>query len=528
MLRADEPSAFDLFEQGRAAEKAGHYAKAYIFYAEAAAADPKNRSYWARAQAIRTRAALEGLVMPEATAATAEDSAQQSADAGDPDPPPIRLEEPNAQDKWDAARKSPAQLAADNGSGDIDLNGDSRELWTGLAKVFGLEAVFDPDYQPTHSQRFRLHDVDFDVAMRGLEAVTGNFVVPLTSKIFMVAKDTPQKRTELQPRVSVSLPVPDAVQQQDFNQAVTAVQQAIGIEKIAFDTQTKTVILRDTLAKVTAARALLQDLVRPPAQISVQLKLLEVTRNDMITYGIDFPTLFSLNFLTTWMNNTFTPPTSVSGLLAFGGGKTLMGLGILTPSLVAQMSKAASSNLLESELRATDGLPASMHIGEQYPVLTSQYAGPASFTTGGTVYTPPPSFQFVDLGLTLKVTPSVRSLAGATLDVDAEYKVLTGDSVDGIPVIGNRVLKSTVKLGMGEWAVIGGLMDADQARSIAGLAGVSRIPYLGALTSTHTRSSDSDLILLLIRPIPLSLPPAEIDPGRTLRLGSETRPLTLY
>lgn len=527
--RADEPSAFDLFEQGRAAEKAGHYAQAYIFYAEAAAADPKNRSYWARAQSIRTRAALEGLVMPEATAATAEPSAPEASSAdADTEQTPVKLEEPTAQDKWDAARKTPTQLAPDDGTGDIDLSGDSRELWTGLAKIFGLQAVFDPDYQPTHSQRFRLHAVNFDVAMRSLEAVTGNFVVPLTSQIFMVVKDTPQKRTELQPRVSVSLPVPDAVQQQDFNQAVTAVQQAIGIEKIAFDTQTRTVILRDTLAKVTAARALLQDLVRPPAQISVQLKLLEVTRNDMITYGIDFPTLFSLNFLTTWMNNTFTPPTSISGLLTFGGGKTLMGIGIMTPTLVAQMSKATSSNLLESELRATDGLPATMHIGQQYPVLTSQYVGPSSFTAGGTAYTPPPSFQFVDLGLTLKVTPSIRTLEGATLDVDAEYKILTGGAVNGIPVIGNRSLKSTVKLNMGDWAVIGGLLDTDQAHTIAGLAGVSRIPYLGALTSTHTKSSDSDLILLLIRPIPLSLPPSEIDPGRTLRLGSETRPLTLY
>ena len=529
VVRADGPSAFDLFEQGRAAEKAGHYAQAYILYAEAAAADPKNRNYWSRAQAIRTRAALEGLVMPEATGGAAASSApENSADAADSEQAPIKLEEPNAQDKWDAARKTPTQLAPDDGTGDIDLNGDSRELWTAFAKLFGLEAVFDPDYQPTHSQRFRLHAVNFDVAMRSLEAVTGNFIVPLTSKVFLVAKDTPQKRTELQPRVSVSLPVPDAIAQQDFNQAVTAVQQSIGIEKIAFDTQTKTVILRDTLAKVTAARALFQDLVRPPTQVLVQLKLLEVTRNDMITYGVDFPTTFSLNMLTNWFGNTIAPPTSLSGLLTFGGGKTLMGLGIMTPALVAQMSKGSSSNLLESEMRATDGLPATMHIGQQYPVLTSQYAGPASFSTGGTVYTPPPSFQFVDLGLTLKVTPSIRALSGATLDVDAEYKILTGDSVDGIPVIGNRAIKSTVKLKMGEWAVIGGLMDADQAHNLAGLAGVSRIPYLGALTSTHTKSSDSDLILLLMRPVPLSLPPSEVNPGRELRMGSETRPMTLY
>ena len=156
-------------------------------------------------------------------------------------------------------------------------------------------------------------------------------------------------------------------------------QQAVGIEKIAFDTQTRTVILRDTLAKVTAARAVFEDLIRPASQVVVELKLMEVSRNDMVTYGIEFPNLFSLNFLTNWLNNQITPPANIEGLLSFGGGKTLMGLGILTPTLVAQMSKSSGGTLLDSELRATDGLAATMHIGQQYPVLTSQYLGPASF-----------------------------------------------------------------------------------------------------------------------------------------------------
>jgi type II secretory pathway component GspD/PulD (secretin) len=213
--------------------------------------------------------------------------------------------------------------------------------------------------------------------------------------------------------------------------------------------------------------------------------------------------------------------------LTFGGGKTLMGIGILTPTLVANMTKATSGNLLQSELRTTDGLAATMHIGEQYPVLTSQYLGPASFTAGGTAYQPPPSFQFVDLGLTLKVTPAIRSMDNATLDVDAEYKVLTGDSVNGIPVIGNRALKSNVNLKMGEWAMIGGLLDVEQAHNIAGLAGTSQIPYLGPFTSTHTKTASTDQILLLMRPYLVSIPPADVAPGRTYRMGSETRPITL-
>ncbi len=458
--------------------------------------------------------------MPEGrTASTSADAAADDA------PPPFKPEEPTARDLWDAARQSsPPELEPDDGTGDIDLHGDSKQIWQDLAKIFGLDCVFDGDYQPTHEMRFRLKSVDYRVAMRGLEAATGTFVFPITSKVFMVAKDTPQKRTELQPRVAMSVALPDSVTQQDFNQAVTAVQQAVGIEKIAFDTQSKTVILRDTPVKVAAARAMLHDLTRPPAQVMVQLKMIEVTRNDMVTYGIDFPTLFSLNTLTNWLNNQLTLPTNVSGFLSFGG-KALMGLGIISCErwwhAVCPGRRAAICSIPKDAHHGRAG--GDYAYRRPYPVLTSQYEGPASFTAGGTAYTPPPSFQFVDLGLTLKVTPAVRSLASAMLDVDAEYKVLTGASSNGIPVIGNRALKSNVNLRLGEWAVIGGLMEVDQARSIAGLAGVSRIPYLGALTAMHTKTGNTDQILLLMRAYPLSrYQPADISTPAA-RIGWEAR-----
>ena len=345
--------------------------------------DPKNHSYWQHSQAIRTRASLEGLVMPEATTATT-DSGDSAMNL------PSNRKRPPPRDMWDASRQaSPPELAPDDGTGDIDLHGDSKQIWQDLAKIFGLDCVFDRRLSALGPDAVPLEE-------RGLSAWRcadlkrhGNLRRPTHQQGLHGRPRTPRRNApSFQPRVAVSIPLPDSVTQQDFNQAVTAMQQAVGIEKIAFDTQTKTVILRDTLAKVTAARALFQDLMRPPAQVMVELKLIEVTRNDMLTYGIEFPNIFSLNFLTNWLGNQFTLPTSIYGLLTFGGGKTLMGLGIVTPALVAQMSKATSANLLESTLRTTDGNAATMHIGEQYPVLTSQYVGPASFTAGGTAYTP--------------------------------------------------------------------------------------------------------------------------------------------
>lgn len=521
--------ASKLYREGRKAEKAGHVARAYLLYSEAAALEPDNHLYWGRSLALQTRAALESKVMPQ-MALAAEADASSSGDAA-PEPEEETLPSATALD-WAEARKPlpPTRLNALPLRKDFNLHADAKTLFQTVAHAYGLDCVFDGDYKATQQIHFQMDQADYREALHGLEAVTDSFLVPISERLFMVVKDTAQKRREEEPYAAVIVPLPEPTTQQDLTSMVTAVQQACGIQKVSWDSRANAVVLRDSVSKVLAARELFQDLLYPRAQVMVEMDFLEVTNSKELNYGLPLQSSFPLSSFSTFMQNVPQLAQNIAGMLRFGGGATLFGIGVANLQSVASLTRSDSKLLLHASARSVDGEPATIHVGQKYPILTGAFVGTTGVSNtsgaiGTAAYQPPPSFTFEDLGLSLKATPHVHGTGDVSLTVEAEFKVLGGASVNDIPIIANRSLKSDVSLKMGEWAVIAGLIDATDARTLAGIAGVASIPLIGPLTSNVTRNTSADQVLILLRPTLLTAPP-DNSLTHVFRMGAEVRPLT--
>ena len=370
-LLADEISAWELYEQGREAEKAGHMSEAYLLYSEP---PPKNPTTRLTGSAVRPSG-----------------SARRWRPGRGPPPHPGRSRNGNGAPPripLDTARHRSCAAAREAlpptiwrwkpGVKDLDFQGGFKDALRSRGPCLRLEVIFIR-LPPMDGLRVRLKAVDYRDALHGLEAATGSFIVPLSDKLFLVAKDTPQKRTEVEPTATIAVTIPDTLAQQDFQEIIRDVQQAMAIEKVSWDASSNTVVMRDRVSKLRPARALLEELLYPRAQVSMEMRFLEVTRNDMITYGVDFPSMFSLTPLTTAFNDAVSLPTGISGLLAFGGGKALMGIGIVNSALVAQLSK---STHIPAQIRTPFGKwsKASLHVGDRYPVVKSGYSAATSET----------------------------------------------------------------------------------------------------------------------------------------------------
>ncbi|MBI4875939.1 MAG: hypothetical protein HY822_14985 [Acidobacteria bacterium] len=501
--------ASELFWLGRQSEKKGEFAKAYLLYAQAAAAEPDRREYWAKAQALQTKAITES---PPEPAAVAPQPAEEAASL---------VGTLSEQDLAEARRPlPPVELKASPERKSFNLKGDAKTIVLEVAHAFALDAVFDGEYQPPAGIRFHIEDADYRTALRALEAATGSFLVPLGPRLFLAAKDTPQKRTEAEPTAALLVEIPQPVSVQEAVEMARTVQQAMEIQRFVIDSARRLVLLKDRVTKVRPARALFDQLLRHRPQVVIEVELLDLNSKYSSSFGLSLPGRSALVDFGRFRNLNPILPEGLAKFLVFGAGKSFLGLGIADAQLFASMTRSATESMMRATLRSVDGQPASLHVGDKYPIMSQSYS---SMSQGaGPAYSPPPTFNFEDLGLVLKITPHIHGDGEVSLEVESEFKVLTGKALNGIPIISNRKINSKVRLKSGEWAVLAGLMSSNQGRTLSGIAGLSGVPVLGALLSQHGRDTSSSQTLLVIKPRIVSPAPAE-EPSPWMWVGSEAR-----
>ena len=136
---------------------------------------------------------------------------------------------------------------------------------------------------------------------------------------------------------------------------------------------------------------------------------------------------------------------------------------------------------------------------------TTQFSSSSSSSSsfGQSAY---PASEYVDLGLSVKATPRMHGGDEVTLQLQFDIRSLSGQAINGIPILSNRTIEQTVRLRQNQTSVLSGILTASDLRSLSGWPGSATLPVVGYLTGNQSKQTQDTELLILITPRALNLP----------------------
>ncbi|MGC1106226.1 MAG: FG-GAP-like repeat-containing protein [Candidatus Acidiferrales bacterium] len=418
----DAKQAKAAYQRGLKAEKEANWLLAFAAYSEAVRQDSTSHEYLLRREIARGKVvgeevdrAEQDALMGSMAEARHELHAALVLDPGD-EIVRERLAQlaPSSAETLRTLMLEPAgvvRLKPLTGTKSFDFHGDTASAYEEVAREFGVDASFDMDLQ-SRAVHLKIENVDFGTAMRVLGDMTGSFWRPLTSRLFFVAADTPEKRRAYDLSVVRTVQLPAADSTDEMTQEVRTVREIAGINRAELNLANRTITMRASPQAISVAAQLLDQLEQPHGEVVLEMEILEVDRNAATQLGITPPqtaqafTLSSQQIqeaqqgaagLVSVIQQLFGTGSSLSGVsttqLASLVGEGTVGIASLIPPLVAfgggkttflatlPGAAAAFSDTLNTVrtgrrvvLRADDGKPTTFFVGERVPIDLAQYS----------------------------------------------------------------------------------------------------------------------------------------------------------
>ncbi len=248
--------------------------------------------------------------------------------------------------------------------------------------------------------------------------------------------------------------------------------------------------------------------VRRP-QVLVEALILEMSYEKSLELGVEWRTVDNpardgktvvggTNFgtITPLMQNPLNIPSglfigAVKGTITFNN-QTFLNVG----ALVRALQKSGDVNVLSTpHILTTDNEEAEIIVSDNIPFQTSQKFD----SNGNPIYT----FEYRDVGLTLRITPQINEDDYVKLKIFQEISQIvsttTGTAVNA-PTTTKRSAKTTVVVKDNTTVVIGGLIKDNSQVNVSSVPCLGDIPVLGFLFRTSTNRNQKTNLLIFLTP----------------------------
>jgi len=422
----------------------------------------------------------------------------------------------------------------------LRMSNDIKVVFDTIGKLAGLTVIYDPDLQARRIS-VDLSNVTLEQALDIVSLQSKGFWKPVTENIIMIVPDNTQKRRDYEEQVVRTFYLSNVAIAQDLTEITTGLRQLLDLKRIQQVNAQNAIIIRDTPDKIALAEKIIRDIDKAKPEVMIQVEVLQARtdrlRNLGILPGQSASIAISPNAAstTTSTSTTTTSSTSTPGTIA------LSQLTHLTQNDVALTLPGATANFLltdtatkiidNPEIRAIDGQPAKLRVGDRVPVATGSFqAGVGVGSTAGAGFVNPlvnTQFQYIDVGVNVDITPHVHANRDISLKVSVEVSSVTGQQpIGGIsqPIISQRKIEHEVRLKEGEVSILAGLFERTDTKQLNGWPGLANVPIMRYLFSTDNVEHQENENLIVLIPRIVRMPDWTKANLRAIYSGTETYP----
>ncbi len=265
---------------------------------------------------------------------------------------------------------------------------------------------------------------------------------------------------------------------------------------MSVDEHRNAIILYATPQQYAPILSLLKRLDVMPVQVLLEASVAEVTLTGSLQYGLEW-----------YIKNTSGEQTSILSTLAgLGLGSGGLDYSLITDAekfkmLINALAQEGLVKILQSpRLTVRDGMSATMNVGTEVPVITSEASAPDVQSEGSSSILR--SVQYRSTGVTLNVTPSVHSSGVVTLQINQQVSEAQANTTSNInsPIILNRSFQTEVVAGDNQTVMLGGLIRENDSVNVNKVPLLGDIPWLGRLFRTDSIGSNRTELVVLITP----------------------------
>ena len=279
----------------------------------------------------------------------------------------------------------------------------------------------------------------------------------------------------------------------------TAGTGKVVLSRVVVDPGSNTIIYQGNSEDYGQVRSLLETLDKATKEALIEVTVAELTLKDDFQLGVEWLAKEAR------LDGTKIKFGTLGGLSIGSGGfnyARLDSAGDVRLLLNALASTNNATVLSSPRVVASSGETATIQVGQEVPIITSQQTTPTTGGTGSILQT----VQYRTTGVILTVKPVIHS--GDQIEIDVTQEVssagVTNTGVNTSPTFGTRRVQTKMTLKNGSTVMLGGLISNNKSAGQAGIPLLKDIPVVGQLFRTDTDHADRTELIVIITPYILS------------------------